>query len=514
MKKTANNFLILIKSVVALFIGFIIYFSINLPINAQENQSENLIQNNSVEENIATTSLPDFWYKGGYGVNDRILTYPVSGYNSEKAVKTEITSYSDGDAKWYFSDIDVIPGNIYTYSDYYISNVPNIIDVRYTMTDGSFVYDHLKTVDINSADYQKTLVSFLIPEDVSTLTIFRTITEVGYIITDEHVLIRESENSTNLVPNPGFEIYDYYYNVPLNWKEGGWGENDRSYSDSAQAHTGDRAVSVSITSITDEASDAKWYFEPISLPAGDYNYSDYYKSDINSIIALEYRNLDDTYSYVDLLTLPPVNNYTKSSVNFSVPNGARDVTVFHLINNVGTLTIDDVSILSGFGESTGTIEDNNPPADDEQIEEEPAPVVKINKKSRRGGRSSASAPVVILASNDISTTTNSDTMTDEQIAAFVSAFKTTPPPDVPQGFVEEQQPVSLVENIEAEFTPIEELDEIKTIPLSAAAANIAGNDNNSTSNNMLFEIVLGAIVLAFVVFTFNAYRSRKSLQRA
>jgi hypothetical protein len=48
-----------------------------------------------------------------------------------------MTAWTSGDAKWYFEDIKVIPGEIYTFTEQYKSTVPTTLNIRYTNTDGT-----------------------------------------------------------------------------------------------------------------------------------------------------------------------------------------------------------------------------------------------------------------------------------------------------------------------------------------------------------------------------------------
>jgi len=306
----------------------------------------NLIINNSLESS-STTNLPTNWSKGGYGTNDRSLTYPVSGYNSSKAVKISISSYTSGDAKWYFDDVPVTPGTTYEFSDYYTSDVQSIIDARYTMNDGSFSYPELVSNINPSSSYKKVSVQFTAPQNVKSMTIFHLINSVGNITTDEYSLSEvttvqpPTPVSGNLVPNPAFE-QSGTNGLPLSWGKGGWGTNTRTFTYPEVGVSGSKAVKVSISSYT--SGDAKWYFNPIAVTQGNYVYSDDYISNIPSLITLQYQNSNGTFTYKDIQALPAASNFTHTSVIFSVPTGVQAVSVFHLIQGVGFLTMDNVSL--------------------------------------------------------------------------------------------------------------------------------------------------------------------------
>ena len=305
----------------------------------------NLIQNSSVE--TATSSgLPLGWSKGGYGTNTRTLSYPVSGYSGGKAVKVEITSYTNGDAKWFFADAPVTPGNTYIFSDYYISNIPSIIDVRYTMSDGSYSYKDLLSLDANpGTNFIKASTQFVVPTNVVAVNFFHLIEQVGYLTTDEYFLNNNTvivpPDQTNLIPNSDFEQTGSN-GLPLTWKKGGWGTNTSNFLYPTTSYDGSKAVSLSISKYT--SGDAKWYFVPLTLAPGVYTYSDNFTSNVSSVIDVQLQNADGTYSYKDLAFLPPTSAFINVAYDFFVPIGTQNVTVFHLIEGIGTISLDNTAL--------------------------------------------------------------------------------------------------------------------------------------------------------------------------
>lgn len=326
----------------------------------------NLIQNNSVEDSTST-NLPTNWNKGGYGTNSRTFSYPVTGYNSTKAIKISIGSYTSGDAKWYFNDVPVTPGTTYQFSDYYISDVNSSIDVRYTMNDGTFKYGELVGTVVPSSAYQQVSTQFTIPANVKSLTIFHLISQTGNLTTDEYSLNQvgaitpppppPSSTSTNLILNSNFE-QSGSNGLPASWGKGGYGTNARSFTYPATGVNGSKAAQVNISSYT--GGDAKWYFNPIPVSAGSYTYQDDYISNIPSTITVQYQKTDGSFSYSDIAQLPSQSSFTHMSIDFSVPSGVKAVSVFHLIEGVGSLTIDNTSLsTSGAGGTTTPPQTNN-----------------------------------------------------------------------------------------------------------------------------------------------------------
>jgi peptidoglycan/xylan/chitin deacetylase (PgdA/CDA1 family) len=304
----------------------------------------NIVPNSSLEL-ASSASVPTNWSKGGYGVNNRVFSYPVTGYNSAKAIKVENTSYTSGDSKWYFSDVPVISGHTYKFSDYYISNISSIVDVRFKLADGTYIYKDIVSAPTASS-FQYISAEFAAPADAVSMTVFHIIKGVGFLITDEYSITDTSVVITppdpdNLIPNPDFE-QGVAGAFPTNWLRGRWGTNTTSFTYPTASGDGSRAVSLSITNYT--SGDAKWYFNPISIPSGDYTYSDQYISDQTTYLTVQYQKVDGTYSYKDIATLPATSNYTKATGSFNVPSGTKAITVFHLIKKVGFLTIDNTTL--------------------------------------------------------------------------------------------------------------------------------------------------------------------------
>jgi len=300
----------------------------------------NLIQNPSVETS-GSGSLPATWFKGGYGTNNRVLTYPVSGLNSAKALQISISSYTTGDAKWFFEDVPVTPGKTYQFSDYYISNTQSILTLRYKMSDGSFTYP---TLDILPPAESFTLAEgqFTVPPNVVSVTVFHLIKGIGQLTTDEFSLNEVLPSSDpNLITNSGFELTSGSGN-PVGWQKGGWGTNARIFSYPVTGVSGSKAARVSISSYT--TGDAKWFFDPIPVDRGIYTYSIDYQSNITSYLVARFEDQNGVFSYRDLAVIPPVSSFSNISFDFSIPFTARKLTIFHLIKSVGQLTIDNANL--------------------------------------------------------------------------------------------------------------------------------------------------------------------------
>lgn len=150
----------------------------------------NLISNPGFEQ-AGTNGLPIGWWKGGWGNNSRSLAYPVSGAgNGDNAIQVNVSAYTSGDAKWYFTPVAVSPG-IYTYSDQYVSDVPSFVTAQYLNNDGSFSYKDLGVLPAVN-DFTSMAFDLSVGSNVSKVTVFHLIKSVGSLTIDNTALSLKS----------------------------------------------------------------------------------------------------------------------------------------------------------------------------------------------------------------------------------------------------------------------------------------------------------------------------------
>lgn len=330
-------------------------FSITAEPSALQSLGANLIQNPSLES-TDTSGNPSGWFKGGYGSNTRSFAYPVVGaQGTTKAIQVTVSNYAGGDAKWFFQDVPVSAGKTYVFSNYYKSTLTSTLTARYKKSDGSYLYPTLASLPASSA-YTQSSVTFTVPAGVTAMTVFHLIQGNGTLTTDEYTLREVQETPTdpsNLVQNPGFESTGIN-GLPTNWSRGGWGTNDRSFPYPVTGVGGGKAAQVKITSYSN--GDAKWYTPLIPVERGVYTYSDAYSANVTTYIAVEYRYSNGTSKYVDIASVPSAGSFTSTQTSFYVPAGVTSVRVFHMLKSTGTLTIDNVSLVSD-GQPSGIFED-------------------------------------------------------------------------------------------------------------------------------------------------------------
>jgi len=328
-------------------------------IAAQAATGPNIVPNPSFETADATNAnLPANWRQGGWGTNQATFTYPVAGADSARAAKLQLTSRTDGDAKWYFDPVAVTPGDIYTFSDKYQSTVPTFVTVEYKMSNGSFQYQDIVN-PAAAANWTQAQATVTIPAGATSLTVYHLINQVGTLTIDTVSMTKNDSTppppdptptptstpptppeSGNLIANGTLELAATGdASSPRSWTKNSWGTNQASHAYPVAGVNGTRAASLMLTSHT--TGDAKWMFAPVNVTAGQtLTFSDQYKSTVPSYLTAEYRLNNGTMQYVDLANPPAASTWAPAQATFTVPANVTSLSIFHLIEQVGTLTTD------------------------------------------------------------------------------------------------------------------------------------------------------------------------------
>ena len=313
------------------------------------------VQNPGLEQ--SSGGLPTDWQSNAWGTNATTFSYLNTGHTGSHSVEVSTTSYSSGDAKWYFNPITVQAGQEYLFSDYYESNISSSVVVAFTMADGSSQYLTLGSAGASSnwMQYQNL---FTAPTGVQSATVYHLIAGVGHLTTDDYALSPyTSSTGGNLFANPSAEIASG--TAPADWQSSSWGTNTVKFSyPTGGAHTGNRYVEVDMTKYT--SGDAKWFPNPVAVtPDTQYQFSDYYKSTTATEVDVAF-TLSNGTSLYQILGLPgTASSWSNFTTSFTVPLGAETMTVYHLISSVGTLSVDDESLTAyqpaGFSQALVTL---------------------------------------------------------------------------------------------------------------------------------------------------------------
>ncbi len=345
--------------------------------------SQNLILNPSFENG---TTTPDHWQRDSWGTNNAQFTWGNDAYDGVKSAMVAITNYTNGDAKWNFEDITVVPGQQYAFSDYSKGNTQSVLVAHYAMNDGTDQYFELGRLS-PSTTWQKFSTVILPPVNAVSFSVFHLIQSIGTLTVDNYAMTTLSSGPTTDSFGQGYVsltfddgLISHYSNAlpiinaaglkgsfyiitgnslsadhanliansnldtanggaPQNWSAGSWGTNNAQFSYPVAGAHGN-AAQVTITSYTD--GDAKWYFNDVPVIANtSYTFADTYKSDATTELVARYKMSDGTLQYVGYTTVPPTSNWKMISLDITPPANAVSMTMFHLIQSVGTLTVDD-----------------------------------------------------------------------------------------------------------------------------------------------------------------------------
>lgn len=313
--------------------------------------TQSLISNFDVEAGV---NAPSGWSKGGWGSSVANYVYPVSGFNSARASRVELSSWTSGDIKWIHPAVSVTGDVKYFFNDDYKSNVTSNLTLQYKLNDGSYSYVWLGDLPAVNEWSTSNIFSFVAPPNAIEVTIFHLINSVGYLETDNYILTTDSIVPPPPPPDPDNLIFNGDLNVeklnepqiPNGWKGDSWGSINVDFTyPIINTSDGTKATMVKINSIS--SGDAKWSHSPVNiLPNKTYKFSVNYRSNIASEITLQYLHNNGSYSYVWVNAPPASANWTTVDYSFTTPADVVELTVFHLISAVGWLETDNYSLIN------------------------------------------------------------------------------------------------------------------------------------------------------------------------
>lgn len=331
--------------------------------------SGNLIANPSME--TANGSTPAGWQTDNWGTNSASFSYgSTGGHTGSASAKVQITQYTDGDAKWYFTPVQVQPNTHYTFSDYYMATAATSLVVRFDDGSGHYTYGQAGSV-ASATGWTQANATFTTPATIKYVTVFHLIANVGTLQTDDASLQTADvpvPPNGNLFANPSLETADpSNKKMPQSWQHGTWGTNAATFSYASTGHTDSRSIKAQITSYTNGA--AYWHATPQPITGGQmYDFKDYYKSNIPSELDAEVTMADGSVQDIYLgAAFASPSSWTKFETQFTAPAGATSITIFHDIYSVGYVTTDDYSLSTfayqGFNRPLVSITDDDGFAD-------------------------------------------------------------------------------------------------------------------------------------------------------
>lgn len=306
--------------------------------------ASNLIQNNSFE--TATNNIAPSWTGSGWGTNSWTATVQNTGaQDGANLASVTMSNRTDGDVKWRFDPIVVTPGQTYTFSVWYQSDVATELDAEVLTTSGTTQYLWLASVPA-STTWKQLNINFTAPANASKVSLMQILFSNGYLKTDNYsftgYVAPPPVTPGSSILNPSMESGDAV-NI-TNWTTAYWGSLTPTFSIKNEGKTGTRSSYVSVANYVD--GDAKWVFDPIAVkPSTTYTFKDAYKSNVASNVVVAITKTDGTISYINLGNAPAsATNWATFTKDFAVPSDAKLATVFHALAANGWLQTDDYSL--------------------------------------------------------------------------------------------------------------------------------------------------------------------------
>ncbi|MFD8077733.1 galactose oxidase-like domain-containing protein [Streptomyces sp. NPDC059718] len=157
----------------------------------------------------------------------------------------------------------------------------------------------------------------------------------------------QAQAGTNLIVNPGFETAGTR-DMPACWERSGWGDNDFTFSTTADAHSGSTAVTVALTRRADGDRKAMMTETADCAPhvtAGrQYDLSVWYRSTtVDTSVTLFRHDTTNGWQYWTDLTNPPQSaTWSRAEVRTPpVPAGTDQLTWGVSVYGAGSVTTDD-----------------------------------------------------------------------------------------------------------------------------------------------------------------------------
>lgn len=303
----------------------------------------NLAVNGGYETRGAAGDLPQGWTRLQWGTHDARFAYDLAGGRTGSAVSVEISSYTNGDARWAFEPVPVVGGEKYVYLDYYRSNVSTKLVAMYVASDGTAQYETLRTVPA-SASWAAAGVVLTPPPGTRKAAVEHVLAVAGRLqIDDVRFALPQSPDLDSGAPNGALEQLDDIDPMrPLAWQSAVWGENQSSFAYEDAGKTG-RNVAVRTASYTD--GNAAWFFAPQRVtPDTHYAYTDTYRADVESFLSARWTLADGSFRYEKLAGAPAASEYTQLRRDLFSPADAVELTVLHGLERVGALQLDDVGL--------------------------------------------------------------------------------------------------------------------------------------------------------------------------
>ncbi len=303
-----------------------------------------IIPNASFEQSPGGQT-PLGWYPEAWGSNSPQFSYVNEGAEGSRSVRVEMTDWVSGDAKWTHDPVEIQGGETYSYSDSYRANVSTGVVLRIIMNDESVRYVGLPSAEA-AEEWTTYGAVFTLPEDAAKVAVLHLIAADGWLQMDQVSLdVVNPLVTTDGIPNASLE-QTVFGETPKAWYTENWGENEATFAYLDSGHTGEHSVEVVMDEYT--SGDAKWTFEPVAVEGGQtYQFTDSYTSTVSTKVVLRLLDEDGVASYHGLKNaVASPDGWTTYQDVFTLPESTTHLSVLHLIDSVGRLVIDDLSLVA------------------------------------------------------------------------------------------------------------------------------------------------------------------------
>lgn len=143
----------------------------------------NLIANPSME--TASGNTPAGWQSDSWGTNSASFSYVTNdAHTGTASAEIQMSNYTDGDAKWYFTPVAVQPGTTYSFSDYYKATTTTHVIARFDDGTGKYSYSEIATPAAASS-WTQASGTFTTPATTKYVTVLHVLSANGTLQTDD-----------------------------------------------------------------------------------------------------------------------------------------------------------------------------------------------------------------------------------------------------------------------------------------------------------------------------------------
>ncbi|TXG77678.1 hypothetical protein E6P97_01350 [Patescibacteria group bacterium] len=308
----------------------------------------------------APDGQPQDYVKDTWGSHEAVFSVEQETPEA-KFLRTQVSNYDDGDAKWYHAANSLDAGE-YTYQDVYRSSVQTHYWVRYITAGGSVSYAWIGHAD-PSADWSTKSLDFHVAEAATNVSVFHVVNSNGYLDTRQFSLRPAVDAAScepeleSVITNGGFESTCSSTGGAIGWKLDRYGAITADYRLSTDAYAGSHSAELLVASAP--AGEAGLTSAPVSVASNSkVNIRFRYKSSVY-LYAYAEIHTDEGVSYAPLTSVAAsTSEWSLYDSAFLTPAGASAFVLHIATSDLGQINIDDVT--SESSELAGTAQFDRP----------------------------------------------------------------------------------------------------------------------------------------------------------